>query len=481
MNESQNKSYQKIIAKYQKPQRWRSVWQLVNTLIPYAILWYCMFLSFKVSYWLTLALSVVAAGLLVRIFIIFHDCGHGSFFKSPKARHFWGFVTGVLIFTPYRYWWHKHAQHHATSGDLDSRGTGDVWTLTVKEYLMASRWIQIKYRFARNPLCLFVISPPILFLILQRIPQKNSSQREINSVHWTNLGILGMVMALSLLIGFKAYFMIQLPVIMISAAAGVWLFYVQHQFEGVYWERKAKWDYVTEALKGSSFYKLPKILQWFTGSIGYHHIHHLSPKIPNYYLERCHNDIPLFREIKPLTFLSSLKSLNFALWDEENHQLVGFDHIKGAARASANDMLAGLYKSSGFLAIAQQLLKLSDRFQRGLILIYADPDHLKRINDNYGRNAKDRVLISIADVIKKTFHDPDVIGRFGGDEFALLALETKVESLDTVHECLKKNLEMIKYNIDSVHRRMFGFGITYYNPQKPQTIEELLARADILM
>ena len=173
MSELQNISWQKVIAKYQKPQRWRSSWQLVDTLIPYAVLWYGMFLSLQISYWLTLALSMVAAGFLVRIFIIFHDCGHGSFYKSQKANQFWGFVTGVLIFTPDRDWWHKHAQHHAKSGDLDSRGIGDVWTMTVKEYLLASRWMQIKYRIFRSRWCLFVIGPPVLFLILQRIAQKN--------------------------------------------------------------------------------------------------------------------------------------------------------------------------------------------------------------------------------------------------------------------------------------------------------------------
>ena len=271
----------------------------------------------------------------MRNFIIFHDCGHGSFFKSPKANHFWGFLTGVIIFTPYHYWWNKHAQHHATSGDLDSRGIGDIWTMTVKEYLAASRWIRVKYRFARNPLCLFVIGPPILFIVLQRFATKDSGGRALQSVNLTNLGILGMIIWMSFLIGFKAYLLIQLPLIMIASSAGVWLFYVQHQFEGVYWERHTQWDYITEALKGSSFYKLPKVLQWFTGNIGFHHIHHLSPRIPNYNLESCHNEVHLFKDIKPVTLWASLKSITFALWDEENNRLAGFNYLKRFKKSPA--------------------------------------------------------------------------------------------------------------------------------------------------
>ena len=332
-NKTKNMTWKTMIEKYQTPHAWRSIWQLVNTLIPYALLWYLMVLSLKVSYWLTLFLAVVAAGLLVRTFIIFHDCGHSSFFKSQKANRFWGFITGLLTFTPHNYWWHKHAEHHANAGDLDHRGIGDVWTMTVEEYLKAHRWVRIKYRFARNPFCLFIIGPAIMFLIAHRIPHKKSGPRSINSVHLTNLGILGMAIILSLWVGVKTYLLIQLPVLMMAASAGVWLFYVQHQFEGVYWERHPQWDYVTEALKGSSFYKLPKVLQWFTGSIGYHHIHHLSPRIPNYYLEKCFNENPLFQEIKPITFFASLKSITYRLWDEQHNRLVGFRYLKEMKKA----------------------------------------------------------------------------------------------------------------------------------------------------
>ncbi|MBP9854934.1 MAG: fatty acid desaturase [Candidatus Omnitrophica bacterium] len=324
----QNKSWQKIVAKYQNPQFSRSVWQLVNTLVPYTLLWVLMYKCLEVSYWLVLSLSIFAAGLLVRVFIIFHDCGHGSFFKSRRANHFWGILTGILTFTPYQFWWHSHAVHHSQAGDLDNRGWGDVWTMTVQEYLKASRWVRIKYRFARNPICLFIIGPSILFLIVQRLPFHKSGKREINSIHMTNLGILLMGTMISFFIGLKAYLLIQLPVIMIAASAGVWLFYVQHQFEGVYWERHEEWDYVTEAMHGSSYLKLPKVLQWFTGNIGFHHIHHLCPRIPNYFLERCYKENPMFQEIKAITFLTSLKSLTFRLWDEQNKKLVSFGHLK---------------------------------------------------------------------------------------------------------------------------------------------------------
>ncbi len=327
---SKNKqTWQEIVAKYQNPQRAKSIWQLLNTIIPYAGLWYLMVKCISVSFWLMLPLSIIAAGLMVRIFIIFHDCGHGSFFNSQKANNFWGFITGVLIFTAYKHWRHEHSVHHSHAGDLDERGLGDVWTMTVKEYLNASRWTRIKYRFARNPFCLFIIGPTILFLIAHRVPPLRKNDPEgAKSIHLTNLGILIMAIVMSVMVGLKTYLLIQLPVLIFAATAGVWLFYVQHQFEGVYWERHSKWDYLTVALKGSSFYKLPKVLQWFTGNIGYHHIHHLCPRIPNYFLERCYKENPLFQKVKPVTLLNSLKSLTFRLWDEQHQRLVGFGYLR---------------------------------------------------------------------------------------------------------------------------------------------------------
>ena len=324
-----SENWQKVVAKYSTPQRSRSIRQLLNTLVPYAILWVVMVKCLSISFWLALPFIPIAAGLLVRIFIIFHDCGHGAFFKSQAANNFWGFLTGVLIFTPYQYWRHSHAVHHSHAGDLDERGWGDVWTMTVQEYLKSSRWVRFKYRLARNPFCLFIISPSILFLVMHRLPlHKGTGERGLRSVHATNLGLLVFFLLMSSLIGLKAFLLIQLPVLMLAASAGVWLFYVQHQFEGVYWERHAKWDYVTEALKGSSFLKLPRVLQWFTGNIGFHHVHHLCPRIPNYFLEPCHKAHAMFQQIKPITFMASFKSLAFRLWDEQHNRLVGFDYLK---------------------------------------------------------------------------------------------------------------------------------------------------------
>lgn len=321
-------NWQKIVAKYQTPHIGRSVGQLLNTLIPYALLWFVMVKCLAVSFWLAFPLMPIAAGLLVRIFIIFHDCGHGSFFRSKKVNNFWGFVTGVLTFTPYQSWRHEHAVHHSHAGDLDHRGGGEVWTMTVSEYLSSSLWTKIKYRCARNPICLFLIGPSILFFIVHRLPLKKSSLGGRRNVLLTNLGILFLIACVSSVVGLKTYLLIQLPIMMMAASAGVWLFYVQHQFEGVYWQRHEKWDYVMEALKGSSFFKLPKILQWFTGNIGFHHIHHLSPRIPNYFLEKCYQENPMFQQIQPITLLTSLQSLKFRLWDEQNNRLVGFDYLR---------------------------------------------------------------------------------------------------------------------------------------------------------
>lgn len=307
---------------------WPGIWQLFDTLVPYAALWCLMYFSLRVSWWLALPLAVLAAGFLVRVFIIFHDCGHGSFFPSRKANDILGFITGVLTFTPYYHWRWEHALHHASSGDLDRRGTGDVWTLTVQEYLEASRWKRFAYRLARNPVVLFGLAPLFLFLIKMRFPAAKAGRRERHSVAWTNLAMVGMAAGMSWLFGLKAYLLLQVLIIMVSGTAGLWLFYVQHQFEGVYWERGNDWDYATAALKGSSFYKLPKVLQWFSGSIGFHHIHHLSPRIPNYHLEKCHRAEPLFQTVKPVTFLASFKSLTFRLWDEQHQRLVSYRALR---------------------------------------------------------------------------------------------------------------------------------------------------------
>ena len=331
-------AWREIVARFQTPSTPRAIWQMVNTLVPFAALWYLMYLSRNVSWWLIVPLAMLAGAFVVRIFIIFHDCGHGSYFKSRAANDLVGFIAGVLTFTPYYHWRWEHNIHHASSGHLDKRGIGDIWTLTVQEYLEASRWKKFAYRLARNPFLLFVIAPLYLFLFRQRIPSSNASKRERHSVHAMNLAILGMAVALSLVFGVKTYLLIQLIILMVAGSSGVWLFYVQHQFEGVYWERGDDWDYTAAALQGSSFYKLPKILQWFSGNIGFHHIHHLSSRIPNYNLERCHRADPIFQQVKPVTFFASFKSLTFRLWDERRRKLVGYRHLKHLRREHKQDV-----------------------------------------------------------------------------------------------------------------------------------------------
>ena len=321
-------NWRQAVAGYQNPSLRRSYFEIATSILPYFALLSLMFLSLEISYWLTLALAFPTAGFLVRIFIIFHDCGHGSFFKSNRLNDFWGYVTGIITFTPYHYWRRSHAIHHATVSNLDRRGVGDVMTLTVKEYLALSPWGKLKYRIYRNPLIMLLVGPTLLFLVGHRFASKGAGQRERHSVIWTNLALLVIYLILIPTLGLKTYLMVHLPVLFIAFTVGVWLFYVQHQFEDTYWENQENWDFVSASLKGSSFYKLPKLLQWFTGNIGFHHIHHLSPRIPNYLLEKCQNENDLFKDIKSLTLLSSLKCLRFRLWDEDRRILVGFAALR---------------------------------------------------------------------------------------------------------------------------------------------------------
>jgi omega-6 fatty acid desaturase (delta-12 desaturase) len=311
-----------LVAPYQHTDGRRAFLQVATSYVPYFGLWVLMILSLKVSYWLTLGLAMLAAGFLLRVFIILHDCGHRAFIRSSRISDVLGFVAGVLTFVPYHYWRHNHAIHHATAGNLDQRGTGDIWTMTVGEYAQASRMKRLVYRLYRNPLVLFLIGPAFMFAVLYRFVPLGVGWRWQRSVLMTNLALLGVVVGLSLLIGFGNYLRIQIPIMLFSSVAGVWLFYVQHQFKDVYWERQTNWDFFATAMQGSSFYKLPRILQWFSGNIGFHHIHHLSPKIPNYLLEKCHRENPLFQEAKTLSLRESFETIRYRLWDEKKHELV---------------------------------------------------------------------------------------------------------------------------------------------------------------
>ncbi|MBB6051236.1 fatty acid desaturase [Armatimonas rosea] len=319
--------YRKL-SDYEKPSTYRATRQLLNTLIPYAGLWFAMawMLTHGVSYWGGVFPTAILAGcLLIRVFIFFHDCGHESFFASAKANKFFGYLCGILVFTSFEDWRRPHARHHATAGDQDRRGVGDVWTMTVEEFKAATPLNRTLYQLYRIPIFMFTFGPGFMFLIGNRFPHRGTSLREKLSTLYTNIGLIAVATVMSFAMGgFMNYLSVQLPVMLTAATLGVWMFYVQHQFEGTYWKHHDEWSPIDAALQGSSYYKLPKLMQWFTGNIGLHHIHHLRPRIPNYNLQRCYDEVPAMQNVKPLTILESFKSLNMHLWDEQSEKLISF-------------------------------------------------------------------------------------------------------------------------------------------------------------
>lgn len=326
------KQLRKQVAPFEKANTKASVWQLINTLVPFFLLWFFAYQSLAISYLLTFALSVIAAGFLVRVFIIFHDCCHHSFFKNRKVNKILGTITGVLTLHPYSQWQYEHSVHHATSSNLDKRGTGDLWMLTVEEYVAASLWTKISYRLYRNPLVMFGVGPIYVFLIKNRFNRKDARMKERVNTYLTNISIAVLAGLLCTWIGWESFLLIQGPIFMISGAAGIWLFYVQHTFEDSYFEEDPDWEYVKAAVEGSSFYKLPKLLQWLTGNIGYHHVHHLSPRVPNYKLEEVHKHTEPLQNVPTLTLATSLSSLKFHLWDEQSKKFIGFKDLRFLAK-----------------------------------------------------------------------------------------------------------------------------------------------------
>lgn len=332
---SEPSRWREIVAEYQTPSVKRALWQLGSTLVPLLALFVAMHWSMQVSYWLTLALAVPAAGLTMRSFVIMHDCGHGSFLPSRRWNDIVGWATGILTATPYAHWRREHAIHHATTGHLQRRGTGDITTMTVSEYLQASRLERLQYRFYRNPFTLLVLGPLFVFVKHRWPARRIARTAETVNVHLTNLAIAALVTTLSLCIGFTHLLLLWLPTFLMTGAAGIFLFYVQHQFEHTYWRDDADWDYASAAVAGSSYYQLPRLLQWFTGNIGFHHVHHLSPRIPNYRLERCHKDNPPLQQVTTITLWQSVRTLGLKLWDEQSGRMVGFGEIRRAARRHA--------------------------------------------------------------------------------------------------------------------------------------------------
>ena len=331
MTKEFQRNLRRKLAPYEKAELSKSIWQIINTIIPFLLLWYLAYKSLSLSYFITFLLIIPTAGLLIRIFIIFHDCCHMSFFKNKRANEIVGTITGILTLFPYKKWRHDHNVHHATSGNLNKRGVGDIWVMTVEEYQKASVRQRFAYQFYRNPFVLFILGPFYLILISNRMNRKKARMEERLDTYLTNVAIVCLYGIMCWLIGWQSFLMIQGPIVFIASALGVWLFYIQHHFEDSYFEEDPEWDYVKAAVEGSSFYKLPKWAQWITGNIGYHHVHHLSPRVPNYYLEDVHNNNSELNSVPTITVRRSLKALRYRLWDERNKQFISFQDIKKQA------------------------------------------------------------------------------------------------------------------------------------------------------
>lgn len=320
------------IARYRTSSWQRSLWQLVTTLTGFVAAWWFAWNFHDTSLGWTAIGVVVAAGFLLRLFVLAHDCGHGSFFDSPIANSWVGSALGVLTLTPYYRWRKQHAIHHATTGDLDRRGQGDVHMLTVREYLAMSGWQRWKYRVHRHPLILFGVGPFLYFAVWQRfVWEPREWRQERRSVHVTNAALAVLIALMCWWVGPATFFAIHIPVVALAASAGVWLFYVQHHFEDTYWRRHGEWRYADASLQGSSYYRLPQPLRWLTANIGLHHIHHLDSRIPNYRLQQCYDENPGLQTVPPLSLWASLDCARLRLWDEDHGRMVGLRQLRDIA------------------------------------------------------------------------------------------------------------------------------------------------------
>jgi acyl-lipid omega-6 desaturase (Delta-12 desaturase) len=328
-----------VLASYKQPVLWRSVVQLASTALLLGVLWLAMLWSLDVGYWLTLLLALPASLMLVRLFMLQHDCGHGSYFRSRRANNLIGSVLGVFTLVPYAYWRHTHALHHAGSGNLDARGLGDIDTLTVREYLSLPPMKRLLYRLYRHPLVLLVVGPTWQFVLKHRLPldMPRGWKREALGVQLSNLGLVSVVALMWMTVGIERFLLVQLPITLLAGSIGVYLFYVQHQFEDTYWRYREAWDYFAAGLEGASHLVMPKPLQWATASIGLHHIHHVAARIPNYHLQRCYDTHPELQRVTKLTLLGSVKTLWFTLWDEDERRLVGFRELRAIRQRLQGD------------------------------------------------------------------------------------------------------------------------------------------------
>lgn len=320
--------WRSIVKNYNKPVNWKSNWQVFNSFGLYILSWIVAWQAWQISAWLTLLVAAIAQVFYGRLFIIFHDCGHGNFYRTKKWRTFWGYMTGIVWWSPYWQWTKSHATHHRHSGNLDHRGIGDIWTLTTDEYEEASFWTKAMYRLYRFPLFEVTIGAIYIFFIWHRFTTKNDGKRERKSVYITNVAIILMAIAVSALTSFEFYAFFQFFLLFMGGFLGITFFYVQHQYEEVYWRETKDWDYATAAMEGCSYLKLPRLLQWASGNIGFHHIHHLSHNIPNYHLEKCFDENPEFQHPKILTLKDIWGCFMLGLYDAKNKKMLTFGQYK---------------------------------------------------------------------------------------------------------------------------------------------------------
>jgi omega-6 fatty acid desaturase (delta-12 desaturase) len=329
-------SWRESVDRFARPSLGRSLFALATSIVPFIGFWALMYFSLQVSYLLVLVLAVPTAGFLVRTFILFHDCAHGSFLRSRRANGLVGAVLALMVFTPFAQWRHDHAGHHATGSDLDRRGVGDVPTLTVAEYNAKSFWGRLGYRLFRNPLVMFGFGPIWAMVLLPRWISRSARPRIKRSVWGTDLALAVVIGGLCWLIGWRDFVLVEAPLLPLAGGVGIWLFYVQHQFEDTWWRRSPEWSYTDAALRGSSYLRLPKILQFFTGNIGLHHVHHLSPKIPNYNLQQAHDETPIFHDVPQVSLWDGVRATRLKLWDEDAGRLVTWAEARpGASRSEA--------------------------------------------------------------------------------------------------------------------------------------------------
>jgi acyl-lipid omega-6 desaturase (Delta-12 desaturase) len=326
------RDWREALVPYAQPRLSRSLLEIATSVVPYLALSTLMYLALPVSHLLTILLAVPAAGFLVRTFIMFHDCSHGSLLPSKRANAYLGAVLGLFVLSPFRRWRHDHAVHHASAGDLERRGVGDVLTLTVAEYQARSWRGRLAYRMIRNPLVMFGLGPVIAMIVGPRLTSRSARPHMRNSVLGADLALAAIVGALCWLIGWHDFLLVWAPSALLAGSVGIWLFYVQHQFEDAYWQTGGRWSYADAALRGSSYLKLPSSLQFFTGNIGLHHVHHLNARIPNYNLQRAHDENPIFHDVPTLSLWDGLRAIQLKLWDEDSGRLLTFAQARELAR-----------------------------------------------------------------------------------------------------------------------------------------------------